>query len=320
MPEPLIDVRLLTKSFGGPQKALDAVTLRVEAGVVYGLVGPNGSGKTTLIRILCGLLKATSGAARVLGKDVLADPHAIREIVGYMSQRFSLYLDLTARENLEFFARMHGVKDRGRRIAELTSLLGLGPHLDKPAAALSGGWKQRLALATTLLHAPPLMFLDEPTAGIDPVARRELWDLLFDLAAGGANIFLTTQYMDEAERCAQVGYLHLSRLIATGTPSDLKRQTAQAVDGYRFVEMDADDAPQATRWFRSLSSCLDATVFGTRVHAIVANDFTEPQIRLSGLSAGFRLTSVRDIEPSLEDVFVTLRRAADGALGARARS
>lgn len=311
MGEPLIDVRSLTKSYGGPRKALDSFTLQVQPGTVYGLVGPNGSGKTTLVRLLCGLMKPTSGSARVLGIDVVANPTAVRHTVGYMSQQFSLYMDLTGRENLEFFARMHGVKDRARRIDELVGLLGLGPHLGKPAAALSGGWKQRLALASTLLHSPPLMFLDEPTAGVDPVARRELWDLLFDLAANGSNIFLTTQYMDEAERCAQVGYLHLSRLIATGSPEDLKRMTLDAIAGSRFVEMEANDAPRATRWFRTLPYCSGATVFGTRVHAIVANDVSEAQIRRQGMAAGFRFDAVHDIEPSLEDVFVTLRKSAD---------
>jgi ABC-type multidrug transport system ATPase subunit len=214
---------------------------------------------------------------------------------------------------------MHGVENRKRRIDEITTLLGLGPHLQKPAAILSGGWKQRLALATTILHSPPLMFLDEPTAGIDPVARRELWDLLFDMAASGSNIFLTTQYMDEAERCAQVGYLYLSRLIATGTPDDLKRSTLQAIEGSRFIEMEATDAPHATKWFRTLPFCSGATVFGTRVHAIVTNDVSEAQIRRQGLASGFRFGSVRDIEPSLEDVFVTLTKSA-GAPGGAARS
>lgn len=310
MSVPLIDVRALTKSYGGPRKALDSFSLRVEPGTVYGLVGPNGSGKTTLIRLLCGLLKPTSGEAHVLGIDVIARPDIARQTVGYMSQRFSLYTDLTGRENLEFFARMHGVKDRAGRIEELTTLLGLGPHLDKPAAALSGGWKQRLALATTILHSPPLMFLDEPTAGVDPVARRELWDLLFDLAASGSNIFLTTQYMDEAERCAQVGYLYLSKLIATGSPSDLKRATLDAVEGSRFVELDCSNAPHATRWFRTQPFCSSATVFGARIHAVVSNEISNTQIRQDGIAAGFRFDSVREIEPSLEDVFVTLTKAS----------
>ena len=316
MPLPLIDIEALSKSYGGECKALDAVTLRVERGTVYGLVGPNGSGKTTLIRILCGLLRASGGAASVLGIDVIAEPQRVRQTVGYMSQRFSLYPDLTTRENMEFFAGMHAVKDRKNRVGQIVELLELGPHLEKRAGALSGGWKQRLALATTIIHAPPLMFLDEPTAGVDPVARRELWDLLFDMAAGGANIFLTTQYMDEAERCAQVGYLYLSRLLATGSPADLRRKTLEAVHGARFVEMECFDAPGATRWFRRLPFCRGATVFGTCVHAVINHGINEAQIRRMGVAEGYPFGYVREIEPSLEDVFVTLTKAAAAAAAA----
>jgi ABC-type multidrug transport system ATPase subunit len=312
MTDLLLDVRKLSKSYGGPRLALDQLTLQVRRGVVYGLVGPNGAGKSTFIRLLCGLLRATGGEAYVLGMDVVAKPSVVRQTVGYMSQQFSLYGDLTGRENMEFFARMHGVKDRARRITEISDLLGLGPHLEKRAAALSGGWKQRLALATTILHSPPLMFLDEPTAGIDPVARRELWDLLFEMAANGSNIFLTTQYMDEAERCAEVGYLHASRLIASGTPDQLKGKTLEVVEGSRFVEIDSYDAPTATRWFRAQPFCSSATVFGTRVHAVVTNTVSEEAIRASARGAGIGVAGMREIEPSLEDVFVTLTKSASG--------
>lgn len=311
-PELIIDVQSLTRRYG-PRKALDDVSLQVRAGTVYGLVGPNGSGKTTLVRLLCGLLKADGGSAYVLGHDVIARPDVIRHIVGYMSQRFSLYMDLTGRENIDFFARMHRLADRERRVDEVVSLLGLGPHLDKPAAALSGGWKQRLALATTILHSPPLMFLDEPTAGIDPVARRELWDLLFDLAAQGSNIFLTTQYMDEVERCGEVGYLYLSRLIISGTPNALKADTVAAIRGSRFVEIESASPPPATKWFRSQPFCSGATVFGTTIHAVVSDAMSETQIRQHALAAGFPFGSVRNIEPTLEDVFVTLTKRAAAA-------
>lgn len=305
----MIDVHALTRTYGS-HVALDKVSLKVRTGTVYGLVGPNGSGKTTLVRTLCGLLKADSGTARVLGHDVIANPAIVRQTVGYMSQRFSLYMDLTGRENIDFFARMHLLADRERRVDEIVALLGLGPHLDKPAGALSGGWKQRLALATTILHAPPLMFLDEPTAGIDPVARRELWDLLFDLAASGSNIFLTTQYMDEVERCAQVGYLYLSKLIISGTPEELKRHTINAVGGSRFVEIESSAPPQATKWFRTQPFCTGATVFGTTIHAIVSDAVSENQLRQHASRAGFRFGSVRGIEPTLEDVFVILTKRA----------
>jgi ABC-type multidrug transport system ATPase subunit len=302
----LIDIRDLSKKYG-EHLALDSFTLQVRRGSVYGLVGPNGSGKTTLIRILCGLLKATSGTARILGLDVIANPANVRQAVGYMSQRFSLYPDLTARENIAFFARMHGRHER-TRINNITAMLGLGPYLDKRAAALSGGWKQRLALATTILHSPPLMFLDEPTAGIDPVARRELWDLLFDLAGSGSNVFLTTQYMDEAERCAEVGYLNMGWLLASGSPEALKRQTMAAITGARFVEIESSNAPSLTQWMRLQPYCSSATVFGATVHAVVSRSISEREIREHATTAGFPLGLVREIEPSLEDVFVTLTK------------
>ena len=311
----MIDVRSLTRKYGG-YTALDKVSLQVRTGTVYGLVGPNGSGKTTLVRALCGLLKPNSGSAKILGLDVIANPGLVRQTVGYMSQRFSLYMDLTARENIEFFARMHALDNRARRVDEVISLLGLERYLDKPAEALSGGWKQRLALATTILHAPPLMFLDEPTAGIDPVARRDLWDLLFDLAASGSNIFLTTQYMDEVERCAEVGYLYLSKLIISGSPDALKADTSAAVRGSRFMEIESTRAPQATKWFRSQPFCSGATVFGATIHAIVSDGISETQIRQRGIAAGYPFGSVRHIEPSLEDVFVTLTKQAAAAAAA----
>jgi ABC-type multidrug transport system ATPase subunit len=307
MSDLLIDVRGLSKKYGS-HLALDSFSLQVRRGTVYGLVGPNGSGKTTLIRLLCGLLKPTSGEARVLGIDVIANPRQVRQTVGYMSQRFSLYMDLTGSENVEFFARMHGLRNRARRVADVVSLLSLGPYMDKRADELSGGWKQRLALATTILHAPPLMFLDEPTAGIDPVARRDLWDLLFDLASEGTNIFLTTQYMDEAERCAEVGYLNMSRLLANGSPDDLKGRTLAAIEGSRFVEFASSDAPNLTKWFRAQPYCSGATVFGASVHAVVSKTVSEIQVREQAIAAGYRFGAVREIEPSLEDVFVTLTK------------
>jgi ABC-2 type transport system ATP-binding protein len=304
----LIDVRELTRKFG-PAIALDAVSLQVRRGIVYGLVGPNGSGKTTLIRILCGLLRPTTGAASVLGFDVGKDADKIRQTVGYMSQKFSLYLDLTTRENLTFFARMHRVGGFEQRIKQIVEVLELGPHLDKPAGALSGGWKQRLALATTILHTPPLMFLDEPTAGIDPVARRELWDILFDLAASGSNIFLTTQYMDEVERCAEVGYLYLSKLIITGTPQHLKNHLVKTLGGTRFVEIECgSSAAQAVLWLRRQPFCTDATVFGSNVHALITSALRDGDVSVAVKGAGYPVTSTRTIEPSLEDVFVLLTK------------
>ncbi|CAN5865146.1 ABC transporter ATP-binding protein [soil metagenome] len=311
MTNAVIDIRSLSQKYGS-MKALDEVSLQVAPGTVYGLVGPNGSGKTTLVRALCGLEKPSSGSATVLGFDVGTHPTEIRNRVGYMSQRFSLYNDLTARENIEFFAQVYGVvgAKAKQRIDEVIALTKLEPYLARPCFVLSGGWRQRVALATTILHRPPLAFLDEPTAGIDPVARRDLWDLLFSLAAEGTDFFITTQYMDEIERCGEVGYLYLSKLIVTGTPAELKGHRLVTAAGTRYVELECTNAIQAVNWLRAASYCKDATVFGHSVHALVTDDAADASIRSDATGAGFSKVSVRTIEPNLEDVFVALTRYA----------
>jgi ABC-2 type transport system ATP-binding protein len=301
---PVVDAREVTIRFGR-LTAVDGVSLAVHHGEVFGLLGPNGSGKTTLIRALCGLIPLVSGSARVLGRDTTRESEAVRSAIGYMSQKFAIYEDLTARENLEFYSGIYGLSaaQARRRQGELIDRTGLAPHLRKRGGQLSGGWKQRLALACSLLHEPRLVFLDEPTAGIDPVARRELWDLLFRLSAEDVTLFVTTHYMDEAERCGRVGYLYLGRLLAVGTPDELTRWPGVTPPGARRVEVIGDDPAELLARLRDRAGVFQATIFGRSVRAVVDARLSDP-----ALSDELGGAEVRPTTPSVEDVFVALTR------------
>jgi len=220
-----VDIRELTRRFGAVT-AVSRLTLAVRRGEVFGLLGPNGSGKTTTIRMLCGLLEPSEGDASVAGVDVRAAPERVKTQIGYMSQRFGLYEDLTVRENLEFYAGIYGLTGAARRerIDHIVAFLGIGGRLGQLAGQLSGGWKQRLALGCSVLHHPPVLFLDEPTAGVDPAARRNFWGTIHELSHGGTTVLVTTHYMDEAERCDRLGMMSLGHLIALGTPAQVAEQ------------------------------------------------------------------------------------------------
>ncbi|MCG3137657.1 MAG: putative multidrug ABC transporter ATP-binding protein YbhF [Phycisphaerae bacterium] len=289
--------------------AVRDVNLRVERGTIFGLLGPNGSGKSTIIRMLCGLLPVSHGQATVLGEDVRLRPEAIKRRIGYMSQKFSLYSDLSSRENLEFYGRVYGLPPQRYREREeaVVAWTGIAPYIDRPAGNLSGGWKQRLALACALIHEPELVFLDEPTAGIDPVARRELWDLLFDLSHRGITLFVTTHYMDEAERCSHVGYIYLSRMVALGRPQELKNMPSVTPPGTRRWEMRAAEPLDLLARARRQPAVLDATLFGDTIHLLAEEQWTAERLQRE-LGSGDPTVLVRPIAPTLEDVFVTLTR------------
>lgn len=299
---PVIDINGVTLRFG-TFTAVDKVDLQVFPGEVFGLLGPNGSGKTTLIRALCGLLPLAEGHATVLGHDVSKQADLVRQSIGYMSQKFSLYSDLTTQENMDFYSGIYGLRNSHakERQKELVELTGLGPYLDRWAGRLSGGWKQRLALVCALLHRPKLVFLDEPTAGVDPVARRELWDLLFQLAGQGITLLVTTHYMDEAERCGRVGYLHLSKLLVVGSPTDLKKLPEITPEGFYRVEIVAPDIATYLYRLKHRPTVREATIFGQSIHALV-----EDQDSLQDLVAPD--VTIRPAAANLEDVFVTIAR------------
>ncbi len=316
--EPMIECNGLTKRFGS-FTAVDHVSFNVARGAIFGFLGPNGSGKSTVIRMLCGILEPSEGSARIDGRDVVADLDELKGTLGYMSQKFSLYDELTVHENLLFYGKLYGLR-RGKlreRYDDLVALTHLEPYLGRRAALLSGGWRQRLAMACALMHEPKVMFLDEPTAGIDPVARRELWDLLFEFAGRGMTLFVTTHYMDEAERCSDVGYIYLSKLIVCGVPDTLKLMPEVNPPASRRLDVTCEHVTAGLQALRHRKGIETATIFGQSMHLLVDNAVSEEAIRHYLAEVGIRSADIRPISPSLEDVFVALTAKHSNGTGGR---
>src|SRR6266850_673814 len=305
--EIMIECENLTRRFGH-FTAVEHVSFKVGKGSIFGFLGPNGSGKSTVIRMLCGLLEPSEGTGRIAGFDVVTQVDKIKSLIGYMSQKFSLYDELTVYENLMFYGRLYGLRGPAlaKRRDELIALTHIEPYLARRAALLSGGWRQRLAMACSLVHKPSVLFLDEPTAGIDPVARRELWDLLFEFSSLGMTLFVTTHYMDEAERCSHVGYIYLAKLVVCGQPDDLKHLPVVNPAGTKRLDVTCERVTVALQAVRRLPGVRTATVFGQSMHLLVEDSVSEQFIRERLDGVGIRQTDIRPIAPSLEDVFVAL--------------
>ena len=307
-----VEVQNLVKRFGD-FTAVDRISFQTRTGEVFGFLGPNGSGKSTTIRILCGLLHPTAGRAIVAGYNVVESPEQIRRNIGYMSQKFSLYADLTVLENLRFYAGMYGVPAaelRGR-IDWALEMAGLRGREASLTGELAGGWKQRLALGCAVLHRPPILFLDEPTSGVDPLSRRLFWELIQQMSSDGVTIFVTTHYMDEAEYCNRLALMNGGKLIALGTPTELKLGSIKGA----LLLLECDRLGDAIERLRHFAGVRDVAVFGNALHLVVSDAADAPAIRAALEADGISVGSIGVIRPSLEDAFVALttRRSSDTA-------
>jgi ABC-2 type transport system ATP-binding protein len=293
---------------------VDHISFRIATGEIFGFLGPNGSGKTTTIRMLLGLLRPTEGSATVLGYDIERDPEQIRKRIGYMSQQFSLYNDLTVSENLNFYGGTYGVtgkrlRDRKDYILEMANLKGREREMTRN---LSGGWKQRLALGTAIIHEPDMLFLDEPTAGVDPISRRAFWDLLYELSDQGTTIFVTTHYMDEAEHCQSLAFIHLGRIVARGTPQEIKETIMKG----QVMEIDCSDPDLALSTLRDSSLFEEVALYGALIH-VVGADLEAHRSTMEHLLRDNKveIASMDIIAPSLEDVFISSIKEEDRRVG-----
>jgi ABC-2 type transport system ATP-binding protein len=299
-----VDVENLTKTFGD-FVAVDHITFTVGKGEIFGFLGPNGAGKSTAIRILLGLLSPTSGKAIVGGIDVEKDPEAIRKTVGYVSQKFSLYNDLTVRENIDFFSGIYGVPKarRPERRNYALKMAGLEERANTMTGLLPGGWKQRLALGCAILHEPAILLLDEPTSGVDPIARRNFWDLIYQLSGAGQTVFVTTHYMEEAEYCHRLALMHAGRIIALGVPAELKRRMYT----HSLLQLETSDLVPTMRLLAGLEGILEVAVFGAGLHVTVTDTTTTvARIREKLKAHKIEVRKLESIAPSMEDLFVSL--------------
>ncbi|OGU27565.1 MAG: multidrug ABC transporter ATP-binding protein [Ignavibacteria bacterium GWA2_54_16] len=299
-----VEVERLTRRFG-TFVAVDDMSFKVKKGEIFGFLGPNGAGKSTTIRMLCGLLAPTSGKALVSGYDVGSNPDAVKATIGYMSQRFSLYDDLTVEENVNFYGGIYGLendrlKERKKWAIEMAGLTGKEKSL---ARTLSGGWKQRLALGCAILHEPPIVFLDEPTGGVDPVSRRDFWDLIYSLSARGVTVFVTTHYLDEAEHCNTIGLIYNGKLTALGSPLQLKA----SLEKYKIFEVACDRPVDAMESLQKESWVVETSIFGSAFH-VSTRGIEDPAERIREVlgSQGIAVQNLERIVPSLEDVFIHL--------------
>ncbi len=304
-----VEAEDLVKKFG-QFVAVDHVSFRVGKGEIFGFLGPNGAGKSTVIRILCGLLTPTAGRATVAGFDVATQPEAIRRRLGYMSQKFSLYDDLSVDENIAFFSGIYGVPKnlRAERRDYVLRMAGLEEKRATLTRLLAGGWKQRLALGCAIVHDPPILFLDEPTSGVDPIARRGFWDLIYQLSEAGRTVFVTTHYMDEAEYCHRMALMHAGKIIAMGAPATVRKERySQAL-----LRLDSSDTPATMRALENAEGVLDVAVFGAGLHVTVENAVSSAaRIREILAASNISVNRLEAIEPSMEDLFVSLVEAEE---------
>jgi len=309
---PAIEIRELVKTFGD-FVAVDHVSFQVAKGEIFGFLGPNGAGKSTVIRMLCGLLTPTAGSGSVAGYDIAKDPEEIRKNIGYMSQKFSLYDDLEVEENIDFFSRIYGVPAnlRAERKEYVLRMARLTDRRKTITRLLAGGWKQRLALGCAIVHSPRILFLDEPTSGVDPIARRNFWDLIYQLAEGGQTILVTTHYMDEAEYCHRLALIYRGKLIALGVPEALKRD----LGSHKLLHLETSDLLASMRVVEDQPGVLEAAVFGAGLHVTV-DDLAASIERIRRALGEQRITVKRlePIQPTMEDVFVGLIEAEEAKL------